>query len=102
MINTAKALYDEISRDYKPNKKNPAIPEIFELIHYGNEKRVYFTIGLRDLFDVQFNPKTVKIRYTKIDKETREKKTITKQVPLEQEKLLDLILQLYLDTLLKK
>lgn len=94
-MNTALQLFNEISRDYKPNKKKPELGEFCELKLFGKQNRVYFTIGWFDLFEVQFNPKTVKINYTKIDRETKNKKTITKQYPLDIENLLDKVLELY-------
>lgn len=94
-MNTARQLFDEISRDYKPNTKKPELGEFCELRLFGKQGLVHFTIGWYDEFDVQFNPKTVKARYTKIDRVTKDKKTVIKQFPLEQKDLLDKILELY-------
>lgn len=92
---TAKELFDEINRDYKPNTKRPELGEFCELKMSGKTNTVYFTIGWYDVFDVQFNPKTVKVRYTKTDPKTKEKTTQSRQLPLDTENMLDKILELY-------
>lgn len=95
MTITAQDLYNELNRDYKPNKKRPELGEFCELKCFNKQSLVYFTIGWYDIFEVQFNPKTVKAKYTKTDNKTKEKTTVTKQFPLETENLLDKILELY-------
>lgn len=95
MTITAKDLYEEISRDYKPNKKRPELGEFCELRLDSKNNFVYFTIGWYNIFEVQFNPKTVKVKYTSTNRSTKEKKTITKQISLETENLLDVILSMH-------
>ena len=95
MINTAKQLYEELSRDYKPNIKRPELGEFCTLRYFGTEETVEFSIGWYDKFIVKFRPQTVGVKYTKIDSSTKESKTVSKSFSLEQENLLDTILALY-------
>lgn len=95
MTITAKDLYEELSRDYKPNKKRPELGEFCELKLDYKQNFVYFTIGWSNIFEVQFNPKTVKAKYTSINKLTKEKKTATKQISLDTDNLLDVILSMH-------
>ena len=97
-INTAKALYDEISKDFKINNRTRRvddIPEITVLRLYDNWTKVEFSISWYDVFIVSFNPKTVGVKYTYTNKATKESKTLSKQFPLDKENLLDTILDLY-------
>lgn len=95
MINTAKQLYDEISKEYKPNVKRPELGEFCTLKYLGKGDTVEFSIGWYDKFIVKFRPQTVGVKYTKIDSSTKESKTVSKSFSLEQENLLDTILALY-------
>lgn len=91
----AKQLYDELNRDYKPNKKKPELGEFMTLKVYYGKAKVEFSVGWYDVFEVTFKPKTVGVVYTKTNPNTKEKKTVSKQYPLEQKNLLDTILALY-------
>lgn len=99
MQNTAKQLYDEISNDFKINNRTRRIndiPEITVLKLFDNQTKVEFSIKWYDVFIVSFNPKTVGVKYTTTNKDTKEHKTISKQYPLDKENLLDTILDLYI------
>ena len=91
----AKQLYDELNRDYKPNKKKPELGEFMTLKVYYGKAKVEFSVGWYDVFEVTFKPKTVGVVYTKTNPNTKEKKTVSKQYPLDQKNLLDTILALY-------
>lgn len=97
-INTAKRLYDEISNDFKTSNRTRRLdlPEFMTLTLFSDKTKVEFSIGWYDTFNITFNPKTIKVKYIKVDKQTKETKTITKQLPLDQENLLDTILSLYI------
>ena len=93
MKNTAIDLYEELSRDFKPNTRRPELGEFTELRRFKNET-VEFSVEWYKVFIVSFKPKTVGVKYTITDKITKEHKTISKQFPLDQENLLDKILEL--------
>ena len=93
MINTAKLLFEELDKDFKPNTRRPELGEFTELRRCKDE-RVEFSIGWYKEFIISFKPKTVGVKYIVTDKQTKEHKTLSKSYPLEQENLLDAILEL--------
>lgn len=94
MTNTAKDLYEELNKDYKPNKKRPELGEFCTLKRTGDSK-VEFSIGWFNLFTVQFNPKTIGVKINVVDKKNDTHWSISKQLPLDQDNLLDTILDIY-------
>jgi hypothetical protein len=94
MINTAKQLYDDISKHLKPNTKRPELGEFMTLKLYGDENKVEFSRGWYDIFIVTFRPQTIGVKLHKTDKSTKEAKTISKSLPLDQPNLLDTLLDL--------
>lgn len=100
MINTIDSLYKEISDNLKPNTKRPSLGEFMTLKKSGKTNKIEFTRGWDDSFTITFNPKTVGVKIYAIDKKSEKSKSVSKQYPLNQENLLDIILDLY-ENLLK-
>lgn len=94
-MNTAKALYDELNKDFKPNTRKPELGEFCTLKADYKEQTIEFSIGWYDVFVVRFRPQTVGVKYTKTDQKTKEHTTVSKSYPLDQKNLLDTILDLY-------
>lgn len=88
-------LFNELSENYKPNKKRPELGEFCELKCFYDKGLLLFSIGWYDIFEVQFNPKTIKVKHTKINRQTKEHITKIKQIPLSIDNLLDKILECY-------
>ena len=95
-INTARALYDEISRDFKicNRTRRTDLEEFMTLCLWSKDNKVEFSVGWYKSFVVSFRPQTVGVKLTVSDKRTGEQKHISKSYPLDQENLLDTILDL--------
>lgn len=93
-MNTGKQLFDEINNNLKPNKLKPELGEFTTLVLHDKGNKVEFCRGWNDEFIVSFNPKTVGVKYSKIDSESKKRVTISKQYPLDQKDLLMTILNL--------
>lgn len=96
-IELSKALYDEISRDFKicNRTRRVDLPEFATLKWSKRECQVEFSIGWYDVFIVTFRPKTIGVKYTKTNSAEKTHETVSKQFPLEQADLLDNILTMY-------
>lgn len=91
----AKELFNEIDKDYKPNRKRPKLGEFTTLKLYNKDAKVEFSIGWYDEFVIVFRPQTIGVKYYKTNPFTKEKSCVSKSYQLDQENLLDTVLSLY-------
>lgn len=86
-------MFWECNNKLKPNKLKPELGEFTEL--KGTKDMVFMTLNWFTTIEILYRPKTVKLKVTVTNRETREKKvTIEKQFPIDQPNLLEEIVNL--------
>lgn len=91
----AKNLYKLIDDAGRALVKAENLGEITELIHYGNEGRIVFSINWFNTITITFRPKTISLKICKSNKSDKDIKAISKSYPLEQEDMLKEIFEQY-------
>lgn len=100
-MTTARELFNEISKDFKPNKRQPDLGEFTELQLFSKENKIEFSINWFSQFVITFRPQTIGVRIQHHNKKTGESKSISKSYPLTQENLLDTVLKIFRENCLQ-
>lgn len=91
----AKSLFQQLKDNGKEFAKKEGLGEITELVYYGKENKIVFAIDWFDTFTITFRPQTIGLKINKVNKITKESKSISKSYPLTENNIFNIIFEQY-------